>query len=270
MKTIHTIFSWIYEKNYEFSKIPSTKKMMIGYGLFMASLVIGNVFSLILTLTLKANYMPLSLLFFGMIFGIPFMLHRSYKKGKLAKFAPCKIYMDQEIERQMNAYLNQFNWIQQASKQVYINEASDEIIKNKLVVFYLPFFNTYKRYQPLMPEHKLQIDKKIAEFMYHLDKKVTEKEVEAARYYESFSNSSYSNYYDDYDDYYGHYNQQTQKTDYRIKHLNVLGLSSSATFDDIKKAYRKLAMKWHPDRNPGNKQAEEKFKEMKAAYESLC
>jgi molecular chaperone DnaJ len=49
----------------------------------------------------------------------------------------------------------------------------------------------------------------------------------------------------------------------------VLGLSRDATDDDLKKAYRKLAMKHHPDRNPDDKGAEEKFKEAKEAYEIL-
>ena len=48
-----------------------------------------------------------------------------------------------------------------------------------------------------------------------------------------------------------------------------LGLDRNASEDDIKKAYRKLAMKYHPDRNPDNKDAEEKFKEIKEAYEIL-
>ncbi len=52
-------------------------------------------------------------------------------------------------------------------------------------------------------------------------------------------------------------------------YYDVLGLSRSASVDDIKKAYRKLAMQYHPDRNPGNKQAEEKFKEATEAYEVL-
>src|SRR6478672_11733908 len=50
----------------------------------------------------------------------------------------------------------------------------------------------------------------------------------------------------------------------------VLGVNRDASEEDIKKAYRKLAMKFHPDRNPGNKEAEEKFKEAKEAYEVLC
>jgi molecular chaperone DnaJ len=50
----------------------------------------------------------------------------------------------------------------------------------------------------------------------------------------------------------------------------VLGVARDASEEDIKKAYRKLAMKHHPDRNPGSKEAEEKFKEAKEAYEILC
>jgi curved DNA-binding protein len=49
----------------------------------------------------------------------------------------------------------------------------------------------------------------------------------------------------------------------------TLGLSSDANSDEIKKAYRKLAKQYHPDRNPGDKEAEEKFKEINAAYEVL-
>ena len=55
------------------------------------------------------------------------------------------------------------------------------------------------------------------------------------------------------------------KTDY----YDVLGVDRNASIDAIKKAYRKLALKYHPDKNPGDKQAEEKFKEATEAYEVL-
>lgn len=49
----------------------------------------------------------------------------------------------------------------------------------------------------------------------------------------------------------------------------TLGVSKTATADEIKKAYRNLAFKYHPDRNPGDKAAEEKFKAINAAYSVL-
>ncbi|UDG82157.1 molecular chaperone DnaJ [Candidatus Vallotia cooleyia] len=52
-------------------------------------------------------------------------------------------------------------------------------------------------------------------------------------------------------------------------YYDVLGIAKNASDSDIKKSYRKLAMKYHPDRNPGNKDAEEHFKESKEAYEIL-
>lgn len=50
---------------------------------------------------------------------------------------------------------------------------------------------------------------------------------------------------------------------------SVLGVDRSATADEIKKAYRKLAVQYHPDKNPGDKKAEEKFKEITEAYDVL-
>jgi molecular chaperone DnaJ len=50
---------------------------------------------------------------------------------------------------------------------------------------------------------------------------------------------------------------------------NILGVSRNATQDEIKKAYRKLARKWHPDLNPGNAEAEQKFKDVSRAYEAV-
>src|SRR5512138_582314 len=56
-----------------------------------------------------------------------------------------------------------------------------------------------------------------------------------------------------------------KKRDY----YEVLGVNRDASEEEIKKAYRKLAMKHHPDRNPDSKDAEERFKEAKEAYEVL-
>ena len=52
-------------------------------------------------------------------------------------------------------------------------------------------------------------------------------------------------------------------------YYEVLGVSKTATQDEIKKAYRTLAFKYHPDRNPDNPEAEEKFKQISAAYDVL-
>lgn len=57
-----------------------------------------------------------------------------------------------------------------------------------------------------------------------------------------------------------------QKRDY----FEILGVERNASEEEIKKSYRKLAMQFHPDRNPGNSEAEEMFKEAAEAYEVLC
>lgn len=57
-------------------------------------------------------------------------------------------------------------------------------------------------------------------------------------------------------------------TDFK-DYYSILGVSKNASAEEIKKSFRKLAVKYHPDRNPNNKQAEEKFKEISEAYEVL-
>ncbi len=52
-------------------------------------------------------------------------------------------------------------------------------------------------------------------------------------------------------------------------YYEILGVNKDAPEEEIKKSYRKLAMKYHPDRNPDNPKAEEQFKEAKEAYEML-
>eukprot|EP01126_Amoeba_proteus_P002613 TRINITY_DN1081_c0_g1_i2.p1 TRINITY_DN1081_c0_g1~~TRINITY_DN1081_c0_g1_i2.p1 ORF type:complete len:312 (+),score=37.14 TRINITY_DN1081_c0_g1_i2:186-1121(+) len=64
-------------------------------------------------------------------------------------------------------------------------------------------------------------------------------------------------------------NFHTSQIRYASDYYERLGLNKNASAEDIKKAYRKLAMQYHPDRNQGNKEAEEKFKDISQAYSVL-
>jgi len=56
----------------------------------------------------------------------------------------------------------------------------------------------------------------------------------------------------------------------KADYYEILGVSRSASDQEVKSAYRKLALKYHPDRNPGDHAAEEKFKQASEAYQVLC
>ena len=63
--------------------------------------------------------------------------------------------------------------------------------------------------------------------------------------------------------------RKRNKTMAKRDYYEVLGVSKTATPAELKSAYRKLAIKYHPDKNPGDKEAEEKFKEAAEAYDVL-
>src|SRR5947207_501642 len=63
--------------------------------------------------------------------------------------------------------------------------------------------------------------------------------------------------------------EEAMKSMAKRDYYEVLGVERTVTIEEIKKSYRKLAVKYHPDKNPGDKSAEEKFKELSEAYEAL-
>ena len=62
--------------------------------------------------------------------------------------------------------------------------------------------------------------------------------------------------------------KRAERKDMGVDYYKILGVDKNAKDEDLKKAYRKLAMKWHPDKNPNNKkEAEAKFKQISEAYD---
>jgi cell division protein FtsB len=114
---------------------------------------------------------------------------------------------------------------------------------------------------------KQELEDLLAELL-RMQKQVDD--LKSGKFFEDLKKEQKNNFYNKSQSSSGSQNtQKPQTTDWRLPYLKILGLNSSATSEDIKKVYRKLAMKWHPDRNKDPK-AEEMFKSIKAAYEKLC
>jgi DnaJ-domain-containing protein 1 len=246
----YTLLSLIYTVNHKYDKQPSiTKGTFVTYGIIgimLFSVFIPMVLSFALNKSLFGMVLPMlvySSLFIGLV-RIP------YLKGKLDAYKPAYTYMIEQFSKNMEEHLNKFQGVDRAIEGDLIQK-----ILAQTQIYHTIFFLSDNR--KLTEQYKNKLNKQVQDYVklvLSIAQQVKQKNSQNG--YENSYNNSYSQ-------------AQKQSVDYRIPHLRVLGLHATATDEEIKKAYRKLAMKWHPDRNKAPN-AEENFKRIKSAYESLC
>jgi uncharacterized protein with PQ loop repeat len=238
MKTWHTFLAWMYRFNFQYDHMPKNERFRMFSVFAVIFMMQAALLPMVLSFLVKKNLSDISLALF-LIFAAAIAAFRiPYLKGKLDKYMPVSNYLKKEVERQFILYLNQFSGNEKDKKAVLLQKANT--VFGVLYRFNIPSIMV------LTENNKKLIEQQIHAYMEYLKEQ--------------------SKHFDNQKD---HIDESVNNT-LRNSYLSILGLHNSATLDDIKKAYRKLAMKWHPDRNPGSQIAEEKFKEIKAAYEHLC
>jgi hypothetical protein len=257
MKVSHIFLSWIYQLNSQFDRMSKSDRSRMFAVLAIIFMMNAAFLPMIFSFVLKKDLSDITVSILLTTSVIMAAIRIPYLQGKLNKYMPVSFtdYLNAEVARQFTAHLNKFSGNEKKKEADRLQEANKMF--GSMFIFHIP------RNKPLNEHNKMIINQQVKKYIDYL--KTMASQIDSSRY-NSNNNENFYNKYDDYDDYYNEYTG----TNVRVSYLEVLGLSESATEEDIKKAYRKLAMKWHPDRNPGDKVAEEKFKEMKAAYEALC
>lgn len=179
MKVFSPVFSWVYEKNYEFDHIPEHRRATVFFGGVISFMILSGAVPALLSIIGYGNQSALSSLMIFLFFSGFALFRIPYMNGKIEKYMPEKI----------------------RAKKV-----AEALAKKKKEQAYV------------------KIQKRI--------------------------------------------HQEIEETQKRLQYLRVLGLNASATSEEIKSAYRKQAMAWHPDRNK-SANAEENFKLVQAAYDKL-